>query len=111
MKHVRAFLFIVWVIAAIATHAADSRTVPAKWFTFANCRFMPEEHRDADSFHVMTADQRQFVFRLYFVDAPERDTSFKDRVREQAEYFGISESEVLKMGEESKKFTAERLKH
>ena len=110
MKHLRAFLSIVWVIVAIAAPAAGSKAAPAKWFTFANCHFLSEENRDADSFHVMTDDQRQFVFRLYFVDAPETDTSFKERVREQAEYFGISETEVLKMGEASKRFTAECLK-
>ena len=71
---------------------------------------MPEETRDGDSFHVMTGDQRQFIFRLYFVDAPESDTSVKDRVREQAEYFGVSEDEVLKAGQQAKKVTAEWLK-
>jgi endonuclease YncB( thermonuclease family) len=71
---------------------------------------MSDETRDGDSFHVMTGDNRQFIFRLYFVDAPETDLSLKDRVKEQAEYFGVSEESVLRAGESAKKFTAEWLK-
>ena len=58
----------------------------------------------------MDEGQRQFIFRLYFVDAPESDTSVKDRVREQAEYFGVSEEEILKAGQQAKKVSAEWLK-
>jgi len=57
----------------------------------------------------MTVDQREFIFRLYFVDAPETDSSVKDRVREQAGYFGVSEEEVLQAGAAAKKFAAEWL--
>jgi endonuclease YncB( thermonuclease family) len=89
--------------------AAD-RQPPAQWTTFHGCTFMADQTRDADSFHVMTADNRQFIFRLYFVDAPESDASVKDRVAEQATYFGVSQEEVLKAGETAKKFTAEWLK-
>src|SRR5687768_18475253 len=71
---------------------------------------MQEEYRDGDSFHVMTSDQRQFVFRLYFVDAPETDTSVKDRVTEQANHFGVTEGEIIKGGESARKFAAEWLK-
>lgn len=97
------------VVLATSVQAAEKK-VPAKWVTLPNCRFMTEETRDGDSFHVLTSDRRQFIFRLYFVDAPESDASIKERVREQAEYFGVSEDEVLKAGEAAKKFTAEWLK-
>lgn len=106
------FLWMAAVAIALATpvRAALSSRTPAKWLTFSHCRFMPEETRDGDSFHVMTSDQRQFIFRLYFVDAPETDTSVKDRVREQAEYFGVTEDEVLQAGQQAKKVSAEWLK-
>jgi endonuclease YncB( thermonuclease family) len=103
-------MLAVAVALAAPARAAVSNKTPAKWLTFPNCRFMPEETRDGDSFHVMTSDQRQFIFCLYFVDAPESDTSVKDRVREQAEYFGVSEDEVLQAGQQAKKVTAEWLK-
>lgn len=67
---------------------------------------MPAEHRDGDSFHIMTGDQRQFIFRLYFTDAPETDLSIKERVQEQAVYFGLSPEEIIKGGEAAKKFAA-----
>ena len=70
---------------------------------------MSEELSDGDSFHVKYG-QREFIFRLYFVDAPETDESLKDRIREQCEYFGVTPAELRKAGEAAKKFTAEWLK-
>jgi endonuclease YncB( thermonuclease family) len=90
--------------------AADARRSTPQWIMLS-CRLMPGETRDGDSFHVMTSDNRQFIFRLYFVDAPETDTSIKDRVLEQAEHFGVSEEEILKAGQTAKKVTAEWLKY
>ena len=90
--------------------AAAAKKPPAKWIVLNGCRLLPAEHRDGDSFHVMTGDQRQFIFRLYFTDAPETDLSIKDRVREQAEYFGVSPEEVIKAGGAARKFSAEWLK-
>ncbi len=86
--------------------AAEAKKPPLKWFTLPGCQFMAAEHRDGDSFHLMTADQRQFIFRLYFTDAPETDTSIKERVQEQAAHFGVTEAEILKGGEAAKKFAA-----
>jgi endonuclease YncB( thermonuclease family) len=102
-------LWLVLILGASEWRLAEAAPI-AQWFTFPDCRFMPEENRAADSFHVMTADQRQFIFRLYFVDAPETDRAIKDRLREQAVYFGVSEDEVLQAGAAAKKFTAEWLK-
>ena len=91
--------------------AADSKRLTPPWITLTGCRLMAEETRDGDSFHVMTSDNRQFIFRLYFVDAPETDTSVKDRVREQAQHFGVSQEEILKSSQTAKKFTTEWLKY
>lgn len=66
---------------------------------------MPEEAWDGDSFHVMTSDDRQFIFRLYFVGCAETDKSVSERVREQAQHFGVSEQEILKAGETAKRTT------
>ena len=95
---------------AFVSGAAETKRAPLKWFTLNGCQFMQEEYRDGDSFHVMTPDQRQFVFRLYFVDAPETDSSIKNRVSEQAQHFGVSEEEIIKSGATAKKFAAEWLK-
>src|ERR1051325_614603 len=75
-----------------------------QWVTLNGCRFMSEENSDGDSFHVKYG-QREFIFRLYFADAPETDANLKDRIREQSEYFGVTPKEILEAGELAKKFT------
>ncbi len=69
---------------------------------------MRNESSDADSFHVM-ADGKEFIFRLYFVDAPETDTSFDDRVKEQAKYFNLKPEQTVTLGTYAKRFTREKL--
>jgi competence ComEA-like helix-hairpin-helix protein len=49
------------------------------------------------------------IFRLYFVDAPEISAEFRDRVEEQAKYFGITVDQVLEVGDLAKQFTHEKL--
>ncbi len=76
---------------------------------FAGCRL--EEHRqnDGDSFHVRLPDGRVEQFRLYYVDAPE--SAFRtygggednhQRIREQAEDFGISDEQAVEIGKRAK---------
>ena len=97
-------------LAIGASHAADTtKKPPAKWETLSGCRFMSQELSDGDSFHIKYG-QREFIFRLYFVDAPETDVKLKERIKEQCEYFGVTPEENHKAGEAAKKFTAEELK-
>ena len=51
-----------------------------------------------------------YVFRLYWIDTPEQREDYPARVREQAEYFGITPQEVMQIGREAKLFTREFLK-
>src|SRR5437667_1088697 len=51
---------------------------PGKWVTLKKCQFQANAFNDGDSFHVRY-DGQEFVFRLYFVDAPEVDDSFPER--------------------------------
>ncbi|MBN1268764.1 MAG: thermonuclease family protein, partial [Kiritimatiellae bacterium] len=64
----------------------------------------PDDANDGDSFHVKYKN-RHYIFRLYYVDAPETDDSFPERVKEQAEYWGISEGETMRLGNKAAKFT------
>jgi hypothetical protein len=41
-----------------------------EWQTLRNCRLVPNEWNDGDSFHVSHQGQ-EYIFRLYFADAPE----------------------------------------
>ena len=63
---------------------------------------------DGDSFHVKHKG-REFVFRLYFVDAPETSLLIPERVSEQADAIGATQEEVLKAGKGAAAFTKKRL--
>lgn len=74
--------------------------VRAEWQTLEGCRYVANEANDGDSFHVLH-DGKEIIIRLYFVDAPETDLSFPERVDEQASAFGVSAEKVLKIGKEA----------
>jgi endonuclease YncB( thermonuclease family) len=79
------------------------------WTVLNDCRLIANPSNDGDSFHVQ-AGKRHYVFRLYFVDAPETDASIPERVGEQAEYWGLKPEVVLKLGEKARSFTRDFLK-
>ena len=54
-----------------------------------SCHYLIKRANDGDSFHV-SVNGKEYIFRLYFVDTPEVDTEFPQRVKEQARYFGIT---------------------
>ena len=72
------------------------------------CTLVEHRHNDGDSFHVQHGD-REYEFRLYFVDAPE--SSYKtygggdnngDRIRQQGDYFGgLSRDQTTDIGAEA----------
>lgn len=55
------------------------------------------------------AEPREIVARLYFVDTPEAETAYRDRLDEQAAYFGITRDQAIEVAHEAAAFTAERL--
>ena len=68
---------------------------PSKPFgRFDSCVYKSQRWNDGDSFHVVLPDQKEVVFRLYFVDTPEEERVYADRIAEQAAYFGISADAV-----------------
>lgn len=79
-----------------------------KWRMFENCTLVPNKSNDGDSFHVKVK-RREYIFRLYFSDCPETDDSVPDRVKEQAEYWGISEKAAIRLGKDAAKFTQKSL--
>jgi competence protein ComEA len=99
----RALLIWVALWLAIATAGASD-----DWVTLENCRLVPNPANDGDSFHV-SADAKEYLFRLYFVDAPETDAADPARLIEQAKHFGISVPQVIEVGEAAKEFTQEKL--
>ena len=79
-----------------------------KWVTLDNCILIPNASNDGDSFHVR-AKRKEYIFRLYFADAPETDAGLADRLEEQARYFGITVAQTLQLGERARNFTNEKL--
>lgn len=80
-----------------------------KWERLDNCRLIDSFLNDGDSFLVEQGN-REFVVRLYFVDAPEVSTTYPKRVQDQADYFGISFGEVTDLGREASRFTKKFLR-
>jgi len=89
----------------LATEVAQARE---PWLVLKNCRQLGNEGNDADSFHIRAAG-KEYIFRLYFVDAPETDSSFPERVDEQAKYFGLTVPQTLQLAGYAKRFTKEKL--
>ena len=96
--------------AIVALSISDLTARSSKWGTFENCKLIPNPANDGDSFHVRVK-RKEYIFRLYFVDAPENDPGLIDRLDEQAKYFGITIAQTLQVGELAKTFTSEKLSH
>lgn len=82
--------------------------VRAEWVELDGCRLVKNSANDGDSFHVKHGG-REYVFRLYFVDAPETSELIPSRVSEQAEAFGAPRERVLKAGKRAGDFTGKQL--
>jgi uncharacterized protein len=78
------------------------------WTVLENCKLDKNSSNDGDSFHVRH-DGKEYIFRLYFVDAAETNSDFPDRVEDQARYFDLSETATLKLGHEAARFTTSLL--
>ena len=78
------------------------------WIVLANCRLISNPANDGDSFHA-SAGAREYIFRLYMVDAPETDEMTPRRLVEQASYFGITVPQAIEVGRAAKEFTRQKL--
>ena len=97
------FLPLLFLLSSAAHAERD-------WTTFEECTLIEDPANDGDSFHVRFKE-REYVARLYFVDCPETDTRYPDRVKEQGDYFGgLSEKETLRVGKKAAEFTEKWLK-
>jgi endonuclease YncB( thermonuclease family)/predicted flap endonuclease-1-like 5' DNA nuclease len=99
--------FVAWFVAAFVTISPVAAGHSA-WTTLRDCHYVTNQANDGDSFHVTTRG-KQYLFRLYFVDAPEMDSSLSDRIDEQAKYFGITAAQTIGVGKLGKEFTQQKL--
>ena len=95
-------------IAVVFLLATASLWAQGEWTKLEQCHFVPNPANDGDSFHVR-ANEKEYIFRLYLVDAPETDAANPARLIEQAEYFGISVPQVIELAVAAKLFVQEKL--
>jgi len=81
----------------------------AAWRELDGTRYVVKEANDADSFHAKRNSSR-YILRLYFVDAPETENRFPERVKEQAEYFGCEAEALLKEAQRAAEAVEAKLK-
>jgi DNA uptake protein ComE-like DNA-binding protein len=95
---------VVWS-ASVDLRARDQSK---DWIVLKDCRLIPNPANDGDSFHV-SAGEKEYLFRLYLVDAPETDEMTPRRLVEQAKYFNITVPQAIEVGRAAKDFTQEKL--
>lgn len=80
-----------------------------QWEVLEGCSLSNDGHFDGDSFQVEHKG-RTYRFRLYDVDAPEADETLKQRIVEQAAYFGVVTSDIPRGGKLAAEFSLGKLK-
>ncbi len=101
-------LIAVAVLGASAVHVAAARDGSKDWVVLENCRLITNPANDGDSFHV-SVGAKEYLFRLYLVDAPETDARNPGRLIEQGKYFGITVPQAIEVGRTAKDFMQEKL--
>jgi endonuclease YncB( thermonuclease family) len=102
-NRMRTSLALIFLLLTAQCVLIAAETTPA-WEKWERCTFLPDHYFDGDSFQVKHGGGVQ-VLRLYSADAPETDSGYAARVAEQAAYFGVSTTEVLRGGAAAKEFT------
>jgi DNA uptake protein ComE-like DNA-binding protein len=106
LRHKIALVAVAVLLTATVDLGARDRT--KDWVVLENCRLIMNPANDGDSFHA-SVGEKEYLFRLYLVDAPETDAADPARLIEQAKHFGISVPQVIELGERAKSFVQETL--
>lgn len=106
MKSVR--FFGPWVACFLFASGAAFAAEKA-WVELADCRYVEHANNDGDSFR-FAHDGREYVGRLYFVDAPETSLEFPERVREQSAHFESTLDDTWRAGVEAARRVRDLLK-
>lgn len=112
-KNPHPFRFLGFIVLLLAWAVPNDAAAAKKWREYTDCRLIPHAGNDGDSFRVKAGNikSKTYLFRLYFTDTPESESSLSERLQEQADYFGISDLAIIvKVGKEATKFTENFLK-
>jgi competence ComEA-like helix-hairpin-helix protein len=99
---------ILFVVVTICLANVDVWARGGDWITLENCRLIVNPANDGDSFHA-SVGEKEYIFRLYLVDAPETDEMNPARLVEQAKYFATTVPQAIEVGQAAKEFTREKL--
>src|SRR5207249_4097496 len=109
LRHLRRKIGLLALAVVCATPVEiGARGGSKDWIVLENCRLIPNPANDGDSFHV-SAGEKEYIFRLYLVDAPETGEMTPARLVEQAKYFAITVPQAIEVGQAAKEFTREKL--
>jgi DNA uptake protein ComE-like DNA-binding protein len=97
-------------LAALCAALVDvgARDESKDWIVLENCHLIVNPANDGDSFH-SSSGEKEYIFRLYMVDAPETDARTPARLIEQAKYFQITVPQAIEVGQAAKEFTRAKL--
>lgn len=94
-----------------SSHATPVSRQSGGYEHLKGCTLRDRSFNDGDSFLVFCpTQQREYLFRLYFVDCLETSLKWSERVRDQATYFGVTSDEVVRVGQEAARHTTELLR-
>jgi DNA uptake protein ComE-like DNA-binding protein len=99
---------LIPVVVWSASSDLLARDQSKDWIVLKDCRLITNPANDGDSFHV-SVGEKEYLFRLYLVDAPETDEMTPRRLIEQAKYFNITVPQAIEVGRLAKDFTQEKL--
>jgi len=97
----------IWLISALILLCAQARSPvwgQRQWRHLDNMILVENPGNDGDSFHTRR-NRSRYLLRLYFVDTPETDMRFPDRIQEQADYFGVTVAQVVEGAKIGDRFT------
>lgn len=91
------------------TSTMPQHAVTEKFEIFVNPKLVPSPKNEADTLRFRMG-QEELIFDLYFVDALDITLTHKERVKEQAKYFGNTSAEqVTATGKEAYAYVADLL--
>jgi hypothetical protein len=102
-----AVVLIAFAVLWIGPVDLCARDGSKDWIVLNNCHPIANPANDGDSFHV-SAGGKEYLFRLYLVDAPETDEMVPRRLVDQAKYFGITVPQAIEVGRAATAFTREK---
>lgn len=109
MKTLRPVLNSLLAIAIVFQASDGVAGTKKKWEKLTACQYIEDKNNDGDSFRV-ECGEKNFVLRLYFVDAPETNMRDAERTHLQSEHFGISLDDTMKAGVKATELARDTLK-